>query len=117
VRSGPAPTTSSCQVRARWSPMAATTVSTPFSGTSAPIDSRTGPSGSRPKRRRAAVRAAGDRKSTRLNSSHVKTSYAVVCVQKRKAFLATDEYAAYLQEVEPLVSGPPQVTALTLVWV
>lgn len=34
-----------------------------------------------------------------------------------QAFLATGEYAAYLQEVEPLLSGPPQVTALTPVWV
>src|SRR5690606_40106089 len=27
---------------------------------------------------------AGDRKSTRLNSSHVKSSYAVVCLKKKK---------------------------------
>src|SRR5690606_41901831 len=36
----------------------------------------------------AAVRAAGgfrpDRKSTRLNSSHVKISYAVFCLKKKK---------------------------------
>src|SRR5690606_40093387 len=32
--------------------------------------------------RRAAL--AGDRKSTRLNSSHVKTSYAVFCLKKKK---------------------------------
>ena len=32
-------------------------------------------------------------------------------------FLATDSYAAYLQEVESLLFGPPQVTALTPVWV
>ena len=31
-------------------------------------------------------------------------------------FLKTDSYAAYLEEVEPLLSGPPQVTALTPVW-
>lgn len=31
-------------------------------------------------------------------------------------FLKTDSYAAYLQEVEPLLSGPPQVTALTPMW-
>src|SRR5690606_40305865 len=29
-------------------------------------------------------RAAGDRKSTRLNSSHVKISYAVFCLKKKK---------------------------------
>src|SRR5690606_41480460 len=28
--------------------------------------------------------ANGDRKSTRLNSSHVKTSYAVFCLKKKK---------------------------------
>src|SRR5699024_11882236 len=32
---------------------------------------------------------AGDRKSTRLNSSHVSTSYAVVCLKKKK-MKATD---------------------------
>src|SRR5436309_11436017 len=30
-------------------------------------------------------RPAGDRKSTRLNSSHVKISYAVFCLKKKKA--------------------------------
>src|SRR5690606_40789121 len=36
-------------------------------------------------RRRAQVRtAAQDRKSTRLNSSHVKISYAVFCLKKKK---------------------------------
>src|SRR5690606_41345418 len=29
--------------------------------------------------------AKGDRKSTRLNSSHVKSSYAVLCLKKKKA--------------------------------
>src|SRR5690606_41676374 len=29
-------------------------------------------------------RAGGDRKSTRLNSSHVKISYAVFCLKKKK---------------------------------
>ena len=33
-----------------------------------------------------------------------------------RAFLKTDSYAAYLEEVEPLLSGPPQVTPLTPVW-
>src|SRR5690606_41221405 len=35
-----------------------------------------------PSRRRRARR--GDRKSTRLNSSHVKISYAVFCLKKKK---------------------------------
>ena len=33
-----------------------------------------------------------------------------------QAFLKTDSYIAYLKNVEPLLSGPPQVTALTPVW-
>src|SRR5437870_9282232 len=33
---------------------------------------------------RAAVRSIGDRKSTRLNSSHVAISYAVFCLKKKK---------------------------------
>lgn len=32
-------------------------------------------------------------------------------------FLETDSYRAYLKDVEPLLSGPPQVTALTPVWI
>src|SRR5690625_7068976 len=32
---------------------------------------------------RAAIEAAGDRKSTRLNSSHVAISYAVFCLKKK----------------------------------
>src|SRR5206468_11026549 len=31
-----------------------------------------------------AIRAAGDRKSTRLNSSHDQISYAVFCLKKKK---------------------------------
>src|SRR3989442_6051642 len=34
--------------------------------------------------RRDAVRQLGDRKSTRLNSSHVRISYAVFCLKKKK---------------------------------
>src|SRR5690606_42014720 len=34
---------------------------------------------------RAALRSATDRKSTRLNSSHVKISYAVFCLKKKKS--------------------------------
>src|SRR5690606_39986012 len=33
----------------------------------------------------------GDRKSTRLNSSHVKISYAVFCLKKKKITHRTDE--------------------------
>src|SRR5690606_41799609 len=35
-------------------------------------------------RLRPRTSALGDRKSTRLNSSHVKTSYAVFCLKKKK---------------------------------
>src|SRR5271165_7361238 len=35
-----------------------------------------------------AERRAGDRKSTRLNSSHVKISYAVFCLKKKKKHVA-----------------------------
>src|SRR5690349_22783045 len=38
----------------------------------------------RRRRRRAGDPAGGDRKSTRLNSSHVETSYAVFCLKKKK---------------------------------
>ncbi|MES2642372.1 MAG: antibiotic biosynthesis monooxygenase [Myxococcota bacterium] len=31
-------------------------------------------------------------------------------------FLKTDSYLAYLQEVEPLLAGPPNVTSLTPMW-
>src|SRR5207302_9931470 len=37
-----------------------------------------------PSRRARAARRQGDRKSTRLNSSHVKISYAVFCLKKKK---------------------------------
>src|SRR6266496_5325799 len=37
-----------------------------------------------PPRTRRAARAGGDRKSTRLNSSHVENSYAVFCLNKNK---------------------------------
>jgi quinol monooxygenase YgiN len=33
-----------------------------------------------------------------------------------QAFLKTASYAAYLKDVEPLLSGPPEVKALTPVW-
>src|SRR5215204_7185115 len=35
-------------------------------------------------RQRAAARRSGDRKSTRLNSSHTVISYAVFCLKKKK---------------------------------
>src|SRR5690606_41532536 len=47
---------------------------------------RRGPGRRRRRLRRGALRtraAPGDRKSTRLNSSHVKNSYAVFCLKKK----------------------------------
>src|SRR5436309_6308601 len=38
------------------------------------------------RRRERRVLSRADRKSTRLNSSHVKTSYAVFCLKKKMAF-------------------------------
>ena len=38
-------------------------------------------------------------------------------VEASQAFLKTASYAAYLEAVEPLLSGPPEVTSLTPVWV
>src|SRR5690349_24168299 len=42
------------------------------------------PDGHRSERGRRRHRARGDRKSTRLNSSHVEISYAVFCLKKKK---------------------------------
>ena len=37
-------------------------------------------------------------------------------IEASEEFLRTSSYAAYLKEVEPLLAGPPQITALTPVW-
>src|SRR6266498_4782989 len=55
-----------------------------------------GPAG-RPARRRPAARGAArprDRKSTRLNSSHVRISYAVFCLKKKK----TSQYTSTIKK-------------------
>src|SRR5690349_22222991 len=44
---------------------------------------------------RSAGESAGDRKSTRLNSSHVEISYAVFCLKKKKK---KNDYTKYNQE-------------------
>src|SRR5690606_42157532 len=41
------------------------------------------------------LRLRGDRKSTRLNSSHVKISYAVFCLKKKKTCTAEALRASY----------------------
>src|SRR2546430_12493092 len=40
--------------------------------------------------------SSGDRKSTRLNSSHSQISYAVFCLKKKNRFLAVDPVPATL---------------------
>src|SRR5207249_5359509 len=40
-----------------------------------------------------------DRKSTRLNSSHVSISYAVFCLKKKKIIKVTPEHSAYALSV------------------
>ena len=37
-------------------------------------------------------------------------------IESSQAFLLTDAYATYLQEVDPLLTGPPQLTASTPVF-
>src|SRR5690349_22227779 len=45
--------------------------------------------------RRGGVRPPGDRKSTRLNSSHVEISYAVFCLKKKTERLAVNVSVIY----------------------
>src|SRR5947209_15509233 len=60
--------------------------------------------------------AAGDRKSTRLNSSHANTSYAVCCVKKN-----IDHHWSYFQHLrvvgveDPLGSKPADGREVNLV--
>src|SRR5260221_9517759 len=49
-----------------------------------PTRDRAGIRGGRPWRPRPALLPGGDRKSTRLNSSHTVISYAVFCLKKKK---------------------------------
>src|SRR3989442_7592724 len=46
--------------------------------------------------------AQGDRKSTRLNSSHVRISYAVFCLKKKKSLisLARDTIAQHSTDID-----------------
>src|SRR5690242_21608543 len=44
---------------------------------------------------------SGDRKSTRLNSSHMSISYAVFCLKKKKANHQHDADLANLEDVSP----------------
>src|SRR5690606_40376550 len=47
-----------------------------------------------------------DRKSTRLNSSHVKTSYAVFCLKKKNGHLKTQKHSEdthFRLHIEPII--------------
>src|SRR5256885_11628207 len=48
-------------------------------------------------RRRQRLRPGGDRKSTRLNSSHLVISYAVFCLKKKKNTYKTRMITVYLK--------------------
>src|SRR5947207_11057393 len=63
-------------------------------------DRRAGPRARRQPRQRSARdwrRARGDRKSTRLNSSHTVTSYAVFCSKKKTRYTFCPEPVARLE--------------------
>src|SRR5476651_2068484 len=49
------------------------------------------------RKRRQELRATGDRKSTRLNSSHANISYAVFCLKKKKKLLRHGQHQDALQ--------------------
>src|SRR5205807_10596788 len=60
----------------------------------------------------------GDRKSTRLNSSHLVISYAVFCLKKKKTIAAgskvdttSDKYPPYIASVDSLDHAPPNTTS------
>src|SRR5438874_9510640 len=56
-----------------------------------------------------------DRKSTRLNSSHVEISYAVFCLKKKNKLCATQTHRApqlYLRRLDPSAAVPGRQTML-----
>src|SRR3989442_8954632 len=58
----------------------------------------------------AALKANGDRKSTRLNSSHVRISYAVFCLKKKKQKDAREfELRRISKEVERQICASAEV--------
>src|SRR5690625_1559548 len=54
-------------------------------------------SGSVPQREAGAAALPGDRKITRLNSSHVANSYAVFCLKKKNVFLLDNGFCKFLK--------------------
>src|SRR5437899_8827938 len=55
------------------------------------------------------LRVDGDRKSTRLNSSHLGTSYAVFCLKKKNQ----DQPSPHQRRAAPRVRGTPSLPAGT----
>src|SRR3712207_8722445 len=47
---------------------------------------------------RGLLRGGGDRKSTRLNSSHANISYAVFCLKKKKTLTKQPTYLTYINK-------------------
>src|SRR5436305_3100896 len=54
---------------------------------------------------RHGARKRPDRKSTRLNSSHVRISYAVFCLKKKKIIYLTNHTSVSLIILPPQLSG------------
>src|SRR5258705_8398261 len=53
----------------------------------------------RPRRAFEELRSRGDRKSTRLNSSHLGISYAVFCLKKKKKILTFNDRQRFLTQL------------------
>src|SRR5690349_23735657 len=71
---------------------------------SSDLEERLGAHEQNPVGHRRDHRAAGDRKSTRLNSSHVETSYAVFCL-KKKNVPAVQHLSEAIADREPVEAG------------
>src|SRR3712207_8283491 len=58
----------------------------------------------------------GDRKSTRLNSSHANISYAVFCLKKKKTILSCSNLLIPLLPLssKDMTTSPAKLTGLTL---
>src|SRR2546430_9059384 len=54
-------------------------------------------------------RHLGDRKSTRLNSSHSQISYAVFCLKKKKNKLSRFTTVSILIEIKHYLISPPNI--------
>src|SRR2546426_8399070 len=59
-----------------------------------------------PELHEAALRMGVDRKSTRLNSSHLVISYAVFCLKKKKNKMLTDQQKKYTDRCDSITYHP-----------